>query len=87
MVKCKIKENISDEYLIDHYGFKKVSWNGHHNLEITDDEYGLGLSIFWKDRSVQIVLGEHSEYGCCRIPKTLIKLMNDDLLITYEEEE
>lgn len=81
-----IKDDITNETLIKIYKFKEIPWtNDKHNLEIKDDKHGLGLQIWWADRSVRIILGEHGTYGIAPIPKTLIKLYNDGVLIKKEK--
>lgn len=78
-MKCYIKKDITNEYLVDHYGFKQVPWYDNFNLEHTDKD-GLGLQIWWADRSVKILLGEHKEYGIAPIPEILTKLFTDGVI-------
>lgn len=80
-----IKEDITNETLIEKYGFVKESWFNTYNLKYTDEE-GLGLQIWWKDRSIKILLGQHSEFGICPIPPILIRLIQDGVLIFKEGE-
>lgn len=75
-----IKEEISDEILIEKYHFIKEPWHSTYNLKHTDSE-GLGLRVWWKDRSVDIILGNHAEYGVAPIPPILIRLIQDNVLI------
>ena len=82
--KYCIKDSITDEYLIDHYGFEKEPWFDHYNLVTEEDKYGLGLHVWWANRHVSILLGEHAEGGIAPIPKLLVQLLKDDIL---EEKE
>lgn len=75
-----IPEDVSNEYLIEHYGFKKAIWHDTYNLEYRDKD-GLGLRIWWKDRSVDILLGQHADYGSAPIPPLLLELYADGNLI------
>lgn len=77
--RYNIKDSISDDYLIEHYNFVKVPWLGTYNL-VNKDEDGLGIQIFWKDRSVRILVGDHAEYGICPIPSILTQLINDKII-------
>lgn len=81
-----IREDITDEILIEKYGFVKTPWHDTYNLEYKDEK-GLGLSIWWIDRSIQIILDSHSEYWCCPLPEILIKLIQDNILIYKEKEK
>lgn len=66
---------------------KKVPWHDTYNLESKEDEYGLGLQIWWNDRRVSIILGEHGEYGIAPIPELLIKLYQEGILVQLKEGE
>lgn len=74
-----IPKNISSEYLISHYGFKEVPYFDKVNLEYRDDMM-CGLRIWWKDRSVDILLGLHAECGVAPIPQILFKLIQKGII-------
>ena len=74
-----IKSNVTNEYLIDHYGFEKIPWGSHYNLEIRDKNR-YGLRIWWKDRSIAILLGNHAPYGIAPVPDILVQLIKDGVI-------
>ena len=84
-MKYYIKPEITDDYLIEHYGFEKMRWHDHFNLRATTDEYGLGLEVWWSDRNIRIILGEHGEYGVAPIPPLLIQMYDDGVIFKKEE--
>lgn len=86
-IKYCIKDTITNDYLISHYGFQKEEWHDTYNLVKEVDKYGLGLHIWWADRSVQILLGGHDEYGIIPIPDLLIQMINDKVIIKKEVDE
>lgn len=80
-----IPEDITDEYLISHYGFEIEPWHSHYNL-IHEDINKLGLQIWWADRTVHILLGDHAEYGIAPIPDILYTMLQDGVIIRKEAE-
>lgn len=88
----RIIDSVTDEELIAKYGFEVMGIKPNYETKEhgeypygslekrDDDEYGLGLSVWWADRNVKIIFGEHKEYGCCCIPKTLVKMIQDNIL-------
>ena len=85
-MKYYIKDSITDEYLIDHYGFEKEPWFDCYNLVTEEDKYGLGVHIWWADRSVSILTGDHGDGGIAPIPKTLVQLFKDGVIEERSDE-
>lgn len=83
--KYYIPEDITDEYLITHYNFIKEPWYSHYNL-VNRDENNSGLHIWWADRNVKILLGDHAEYSIMPIPDLLVQMLNDGVIIRKEVE-
>lgn len=79
-----IPNDVTDEYLIRHYGFKKAIWHDTYNLEYRDKN-GLGVQIWYADRSASILLGEHKDYGIAPIPDLLVQMLKDDVIIRKEK--
>ena len=80
-----IPEDITDEYLIEHYHFIKKPWHDKYNLENRDED-NAGLHIWWADRHVSILLGDHAEYSIMPIPELLVQMLNDGVIIRKEVE-
>lgn len=80
-----IPEDITNDYLIKNYNFKESPWHGHSNLVNRDTE-GAGLEIWWADRNVKILLGNHSEYGIMPIPDILVHMIEDGVILKKEDE-
>lgn len=78
-----IPEDITDEYLIEHYHFIKKPWHDKYNLENRDED-NAGLHIWWADRNVKILLGDHAEYNIMPIPDLLVQMLNDGIIIRKE---
>lgn len=75
-----IKDSITNQELINHYGFHEVPHiNGKYNLEYKDKD-GYGLQIWWANRHIQLILGSHSEYGIAPIPEILLRLYKDNII-------
>lgn len=83
-MKYCIKETYTDNYLIENYGFKKKKWHDTYNL-IIEDEDGYGLQVWWEDRSLMIILGDHADYGIAPIPEILIQLLKDKIIEEKED--
>lgn len=84
-----IKNNITNEYLIKKYGFKKdmlPTTTSKYNLEATDED-GYGVHIWYLDRSVSIILGDHAEYGIAPVPELLLKLLKDKVIEKRKDED
>lgn len=86
MKKYIIPEDVKDEYLIEHYNFKKDPWHDHYNLVNRNDDRS-GLEIWWATREIRILLGDHAEYGVMPIPDLLIQMINDGVIIKKEVDE
>lgn len=84
-MKYYIKEDITNEELIEKYDFKKESWHDTYNL-VNRDADGAGIHIWWADRSVKILPGDHAEYGIMPIPDILVHLLEDGIIIKKEDE-
>lgn len=84
-MKYYIKDSITNEYLIEHYGFKKIPWHDHYNLEVRDKSR-YGLQIWWADRNVSILLGDHAEFGIAPIPDILVQLLKDGIIEERSDE-
>ena len=88
-ISYRVKQDISEAELIEKYGFKKVGIEGkkypYGSLEVKDKS-GLGVSIWWADKYIQILLGESAEYGVAGLPPTLIQMIKDDIVEEYSPE-
>lgn len=81
-----IPDDITNEDLIERYGFKESPWHSHFNL-VNRDEDNAGLEIWWATREVRILLGDHAEYGIMQIPDILVHMMKDGVIIKKEVDE
>lgn len=82
-MKYFIRHDVSNEQLIDQYGFKPVPHLSKTNLEYRDENRA-GLQIWWADKSVHILLGDHATYGIAPIPDILIQMIKDGIIVEGE---
>lgn len=77
----RVKKEILEGKLIEKYGFEKTDKDKfpYGSLEVKDKD-GLGVSVWWANNDVQILLGDHAEYGVAEIPPVLVQMIKDNIL-------